>query len=290
MARSLCPHLLSATGTSFHAVHNVTSLGDNSFHYIDYQGGVKVSADGLPFVLVQVPIAGRSVITSRSEQHTVDVGQAVITPPARPLQMIYGRHNPRLMIRIDSTVWTAWAELSTRSPDVNAPVVLDLTGGAGHTWRALVDLILAEAENPTRDAQFVASLSTAVVDGLLAVHGTKSATASNPVRVAPRRLRHALTVIESRCNEALTVAEIAASAGLSLRELQGAFRIHLDTTPAAHLRRVRLDRVRADLSAGAVDHVTDAVTRWGITYLGRFSRDYRVRYGETPSQTLRRHR
>jgi hypothetical protein len=31
-------------------------------------------------------------------------------------------------------------------------------------------------------------------------------------------------------------------------------------------------------------------TRWGITHLGRFACEYRNRFGESPSQTLRRHR
>lgn len=290
VARSLCPHHLRATGSGFRAVHNVTALGDNSFHYIDYPGGVEVSTDGLPFVLVQIPIAGHCVITARGDERVVGVGQAVITPRAVPLRMTYGHDNPRLMIRIDAAAWAARADLRADTIEVNTPAVLDLTGGAGHTWRALVDLTLAEADNPTHDARFVAALSAAVVDGLLAARRTEPDGASNQVRVTPRRLRHALDIVESRCDEPLTVAEIATSAGLTVRELQGAFRIHLHTTPTEHLRRVRLEHVRRDLTAGAVDHVTDAATRWGITHLGRFARDYRVRYGETPSQTLRRHR
>ncbi|MDF3280773.1 MULTISPECIES: helix-turn-helix domain-containing protein [unclassified Gordonia (in: high G+C Gram-positive bacteria)] len=290
VGRSLCPHRLRATGSVVRAVHNVTTLGECGFHYIDYRGGAEVSTEGLPFILVQIPIAGHCVISAQGDDRIVGVGQAVITPTAVPLRMTYGYDNPRLMIRIDAAAWAARAEPFTAATEVNASVVLDLTSGAGHTWRTLLDLTLAEGNDPTHDARFVASLSSAVVDGLLAACRTNSDHASTRARVTPRRLRNALEIVESRCAEPLTVAEIAASAGLSVRELQGAFRIHLDTTPTAHVRRVRLDRARADLTSGTVEHVTDAATRWGFAHLGRFSRDYRVRYGETPSQTLRRHR
>jgi AraC-like DNA-binding protein len=50
--------------------------------------------------------------------------------------------------------------------------------------------------------------------------------------------------------------------------------------------------VHEDLTGGDRAHrptVAEVAYRWGFTHLGRFAHDYRSRYGELPSTTLRRH-
>jgi AraC-like DNA-binding protein len=57
----------------------------------------------------------------------------------------------------------------------------------------------------------------------------------------------------------------------------------------AHLREVRLARVREDLLAAdpARVTVTAVAARWGFPHQGRFAAAYRDRYGQAPSATLR---
>jgi AraC-like DNA-binding protein len=105
----------------------------------------------------------------------------------------------------------------------------------------------------------------------------------------PQTLRRALSFIDEHAGEPITLNEIAVAARLSPRGLQAAFRRHLDTTPLAHLRRVRMDRAHWDLQNAEPGRTTVAAlaARWGFTHLGRFAIDYRRRYGTHPSQTLR---
>ncbi|MYT75530.1 MULTISPECIES: helix-turn-helix transcriptional regulator [unclassified Streptomyces] len=102
-------------------------------------------------------------------------------------------------------------------------------------------------------------------------------------------LRRAVAHIDEHAHEALTVAEIAAAAHVTIRALQYAFRRHLDTTPLAHLRRVRLERAHADLrdadpTTGVT--VTGIAARWGFYHPGRFATLYRDTYGRPPLHTL----
>ena len=115
------------------------------------------------------------------------------------------------------------------------------------------------------------------------------------VRLGPRErpgaLRLATEYIERYAAEPIGLAEIAAAARLSPRALQAAFRQHLDTTPLAHLRSVRMDRANAALESarpGDGQTVSSIASAWGFPQLSRFARDHKRRYGRSPSETLGR--
>ncbi|WP_306317388.1 MULTISPECIES: helix-turn-helix transcriptional regulator [unclassified Streptomyces] len=101
-------------------------------------------------------------------------------------------------------------------------------------------------------------------------------------------LRRAIAHIEAHAQEPLTVAEIAAASHVTVRALQYAFRRHLDTTPLAYLRQVRLayahDELRDAIPATAT--VTEIAGRWGFHHVGRFAALYREAYGRSPLHTL----
>ncbi|MFK4122195.1 helix-turn-helix domain-containing protein [Streptomyces longwoodensis] len=114
-------------------------------------------------------------------------------------------------------------------------------------------------------------------------------TGSDRADARPAALRRALTYIDDHADEPVTVAEIAAAAHITVRALQYAFRRHLDTTPLAHLRRVRLahahhELLAADPSDGTT--VTQVAVRWGFAHPGRFAALYRAAYGRSPHRTL----
>jgi transcriptional regulator GlxA family with amidase domain len=82
---------------------------------------------------------------------------------------------------------------------------------------------------------------------------------------------------------------VAAALDVSVRSLQQGFRQWRSTTPRSHLRRLRLDHVRAELQRTDVPvSVTEVALRHGFSHLGRFSAYYRAAFGELPGATLRR--
>ncbi|MFF7993368.1 AraC family transcriptional regulator [Kitasatospora xanthocidica] len=108
----------------------------------------------------------------------------------------------------------------------------------------------------------------------------------------PPAVRRAKAFCEEHAHEAVSVADIALAARTSLPSLRQGFRAHLNTTPRAYLRQLRLDHAHRDLLAiadgQAEGTVTDVACRWGFTHLGRFSAAYRKSFGQPPSETLRR--
>ncbi|WP_347350307.1 helix-turn-helix transcriptional regulator [Intrasporangium sp.] len=106
----------------------------------------------------------------------------------------------------------------------------------------------------------------------------------------PETVRRALAFIESNAGLQIGVDDIARAACVTVRAVQLAFRRHLDTTPMAHLRRIRLDRAHEDLRRARADDgttVTQVAARWGFLSPSRFSMLYRAEYGLLPSETLR---
>ncbi|MFJ8010925.1 helix-turn-helix transcriptional regulator [Streptomyces sp. NPDC096339] len=105
------------------------------------------------------------------------------------------------------------------------------------------------------------------------------------------RARGRLDQLDGLSRETGPAADMARAADVSVQSLREGFRRHLNTTPLAYLRSVRLALVRRDLVAvaegRAPGNVTGVALRWGFTHLGRFTGYYRATYGETPSQTLR---
>jgi AraC-like DNA-binding protein/tetratricopeptide (TPR) repeat protein len=107
--------------------------------------------------------------------------------------------------------------------------------------------------------------------------------------VLPRGVRRALDVMQAASERNIGIPELAAAAGLSGRTLQRQFRFFLGKTPHEALRDIRLERARQQLLQGAHGlKITDVALRCGYSHFGRFSIEYRRRYGEAPSQTLKR--
>ena len=96
--------------------------------------------------------------------------------------------------------------------------------------------------------------------------------------------------IEAAAVEGSSVLDIATELGVPLRTLQSHVRATRGTTPTAMLRDAQLRNARSLLSAADPQRetVTSIAMQSGFAHLGRFSTEYRRRFGESPAETLRR--
>jgi AraC-like DNA-binding protein/tetratricopeptide (TPR) repeat protein len=112
---------------------------------------------------------------------------------------------------------------------------------------------------------------------------------SSGAAVLPRAVRRALDFMQGAIERDIGITELAAAAGLSARALQRQFKTFLGKSPHEALRDIRFDSARRQLLVGRPGtRVMDVATACGFPHFGRFSIEYRNRYRETPSQTLRR--
>jgi AraC-like DNA-binding protein len=107
--------------------------------------------------------------------------------------------------------------------------------------------------------------------------------------IAPWQLRTVEEFIRQSADQAHTLGELAAVGGVSARSLQSMFQKRRGYSPMEFLRRVRFERVHEELShPNHNTTVTSAALQWGFLHLSRFAAAYQARFGEKPSETLRR--
>ncbi|WP_197684047.1 AraC family transcriptional regulator [Allokutzneria albata] len=300
IARSFCPHRLDllGPGARLDARQHGAKLGRLALHYIDYGARVRVRAEGIDgFFAVQVPQAGSGVIRCGQREIVMGVRTASIPGPTDDVDMVLDGGTPQLVVRIDrEAVESRLHQLLGRPPRgvLRFDLGMDLTKPEARAWLAQLRWACAVLDRDPAPSPLVTEhLEQSLITGLLLGHRSNFSAALHADQAASmsKTVRRAVDIIEGHAAEPLTVEDLAEAVGVGVRALQGGFRRHLDTTPMAYLREVRLAKVHEELRAAdpnAVTTVTEVASRWGFWHPGRFAAAYRQRYGETPSATLQR--
>lgn len=101
------------------------------------------------------------------------------------------------------------------------------------------------------------------------------------------RLARAAALMQRHLEAPLPVAAIARRLGLGERSLERLFRRHLETTPRAYYRELRLAHARGLLLESPLP-VAEVALRAGFENPAAFARSFRRRYGLAPRQLRRR--
>ncbi|MGI5153757.1 AraC family transcriptional regulator [Microbispora sp. CA-102843] len=250
------------------------------------------------YLLVEIPLTGAAEVSHGRERIVSTPEFASVLSLTRPMSMRWAPGHASLIARFDRAALEAHlGKLTGRTPrrPLAFSLGMDLTLPPARSWLSVVDLLRREAE--TGGAMLEQPIALRQLEGLLMTQlllaqpsNYSEALCGGQPRVAPTAVERAVDLIEARAAEPLTVEQIAEAVGVGARALQDGFRRQLETTPMSYLREVRLDRVRAELTVGnpAATTVTDVAYRWGFVHLGRFALAYRRRFGQSPSETLRR--
>lgn len=177
-------------------------------------------------------------------------------------------------------------------PRFKLPV--DLHRGPGADVHRIVQLlheVSTRTEGAPASPHLLAHLREALYVGLL--FGADSTVSHllhrTPSPASLRAVRQAEEYLTAHASEPIAIAELAALTGVGLRSLQRAFRSARGMSLRAFLTHARLDLARRNLqAAGPGTTVTQILHASGFAHPGDFSAAYRRRFGESPSETLRR--
>jgi AraC-like DNA-binding protein len=178
-----------------------------------------------------------------------------------------------------------------RKPVEFAPAI-DAASGHGRRLAGILHWAAAESERGAclGHSLVAARFEAFILDALLLFqpHNYSEALRRVERRVAPRDVRRALDFIHANLAQPLTLADLVVVSGVPGRTLLKHFHDMHGVSPMRYLRHLRMQRVRDELGSGLVAKVAECAQRWGFAHPGRFSIEYRRRFGESPSATLAR--
>lgn len=101
--------------------------------------------------------------------------------------------------------------------------------------------------------------------------------------------KRARVFIDGQFSQPICMADLRRATGVSVRTLQRCFKQCFGVTITTYLKGVRLDAAYRDLIAAhpSRESVTAIALGNGCSHLGRFSSQFRERFGQLPSETLR---
>lgn len=107
--------------------------------------------------------------------------------------------------------------------------------------------------------------------------------------VLPSDVKKIIAYMRDHLGDRVTMADLIRLSGVAARTLRRHFHTFLGISPLEYLRGMRLAALREELlHAAQPGSITEIAARYGFHHLGRFSAEYRRRFSEHPSSTLRR--
>lgn len=165
-------------------------------------------------------------------------------------------------------------------------------------WRLLATMgrILHGEAPPPRTDTALGHLRTDVLDAVgtavrLYAEASPRGDRTPWHQARPIALR-AVEFMRAHLGEPLSLAQICAAARASERTVEYAFHALYGVGAKRYLKILRLNRVRHRLRDDGAEPlaIQDLAADSGFWHMGHFSTDYRLFFGETPSQTMRRSR
>jgi AraC-like DNA-binding protein len=304
VGRTLSPLTLTIdpvhTGGFAATMHGIR-LRNVSLLYLDLHvpAALDIPASGRYFA-VHMPLAGGAAVRHPDGEFEANTTRSLVTSPGQPVRIDFALDSPQMLVRIEEDAMTAHL---TRLLGRNLVRPLqfrpdfDLTTEAATRWHAAVQLIHTEVYHAGSLAQrgcAIGPLEELVMSSLLYLQPSNyHDDITRPTPASPRRavIQQAVDYIDDHLAEKITMESLADALHMSVRSIQQGFRAELGMSPTTFIRERRLERVHEELSDAIPSDgvtVTAVAERWGFHHLGSFAVEYRKRWGETPSQTLRR--
>ena len=287
---------LSGSPDLFRFRHHITDGGNFFVARYEHSMSCRVDTDPFGYLLIGQMLGGRLRLRAGHEELAPAVGEMFLLDPAVPMRIHWDDLRAGL-VRLDLDVVQRVAAEASGDPAISVRFGLSRAVSAERArhWQELVRYLTHDFcrnelayNSPLIHAHTMRLLAATVLETF--PNTTITTDPGRPGGADASAIRRAVAYIDEHAAAPIGLTEIAAAARLGTRSVQEAFRRHLDLTPMAYLRQVRLERAHRDLQVAdpmAGTTVADVATRWGFAHHGRFAAAYQSRYGRAPSQTLR---
>ena len=246
---------------------------------------------------VHFSLQGSLKAVIRGQAFEGDEHRGIVLSPNEDKILHTSANNARLSLAVREDALSrhlaALLGYAPREPLEFAPAVA-AASGHGRRLAGILHWAAAESERGAvlGHALVAARFEGFVLDALLLFqpHNYTEALRRVERRLAPRDVKRARDFIHEHLASPLTLADLVEASGVPGRTLLKHFRDAHGVSPMRYVRDRRMERVRSELASGIAKCVADCALRWGFAHAGRFSIEYRRRFGERPSSTLARAR
>lgn len=295
IAHAFAPHSLSVLEGDVDVQMYYTELPAVGVALLRYGAKVRVETRLNTWFGAVYPIQGYIEAISPHERCRVGQEAAVALSPSDQLTLTFGEETILLIVKMDRVALER-AAIRAFSRPLSGPLVfnmrMDRSEGKVRTFWRLAELLVRElgtANAGIREASIASQMELLMLQTLLAAQPMRAdAGDMSKPRLAPGYVKMAESYMAAHAADTVDLPALCQAAGVSRRTLYDGFQKYRGISPMLYFKNIRLERVRQDLlRAEDGTSVTDAAMRWGFTQLGRFSGEYKKRFGESPSDTLR---
>jgi len=282
----------------FQLLMNGVNIGATSLLFNRFGTDTKINAgllgDSVHFII------GGSAPTSIN----LDKGSVVVSPqkaamvmPARLKQIERSESSEAFILQTSQSELVhhfeklvAWHHRGSLFFDFN----IDLTNGPGAMLNRMMNYLFYEFNHNTlvlKNRGLRKSYDDMLLTALLSLpHNQREKLYENRrYQVSPGLVRRAEEYMQAHLEEAVSIIDLLQICDCSRRALFSAFRNSRGYTPMEFLTEQRLQSARNRLLKPHTEaSVASIALGCGFTHLGRFSQVYRKRFGERPSDTLRK--
>lgn len=300
VTRVYLPHDLTADNERLDMTLNAVSDHHFTLGYLTYHAATRLVMPATESCYhVNLTTAGETDAdrTDGARERTVAAARGLVLSPVQRNTVRWTPQAEQLILKIPrGSIESHLGDLLGRpvSEVIDFDFGLDLTSGAGLSLLHAVRFLADELNRPDGLATMPLAreqLEAFVMTQLLHAgrHQYTDALRAPAEGARLGRLAPIVEYMQAHADEPLTPQDLARVGYMSVRTLHASFQQSFGESPMAYLRRIRLDHVRAELvrSSSSEVCVTDVSMKWGFLHQSRFAQQYRERFGELPSQTLR---
>lgn len=248
------------------------------------------------FFLIQTPVRGMTHAVCGDQAIHSDPEMSSILSPGVATRMKWHANCWQVQVQLDRSLVEQHLANTLERP-LREPLLfrlgMDMRDPAGLAWWNTVRYVAEQAylvAGLPHASAALRQLEELLVSSLLHLqpHNYSDLLRRREPCIAPRHVKRAEEYIADRYNENITIESLAAHCGVSPRTLYRGFQEFRHVSPMQHLKTIRLDMVNRMLRLADIsDSVTRIALDAGFRQLGRFAVEYRRRFGESPSDTLK---
>ncbi|MDW0359969.1 AraC family transcriptional regulator [Halomonas venusta] len=276
--------------------HQGTCLGSVSIGTIEYATRVTVDiADLTHSYSISLPLQGTQSMEYQDKAFDSDAAVGAIISPSQTLRLSMDEQCQKRLVRLSrQALEHKLSQLLHRH--LSQPVIFDprmlLSGTVKEWWQMVANLQeMLHAEGSLCDIPEVwGNFENSLITSLLYTqpHNYTSELLGRQ-QGRPAYLGDLEALLHESLDRSLGLVELEQAAGVSRERLYRDFHTHYGVSPIAYFRQLRFDYVRQRLErATPNESVSSIAMDCGFQQLGRFSQEYKVRFSELPSETLKR--